>query len=346
MALTTETLTATLVPYLDAPRWLVAYSGGVDSHVLLQLLTHVPNHPVIEAVHINHQLQADANHWAGHCQQQADQLNIPLHTVAIDIDSQPKGSLEEQARDARYQVFESLLQPGDVLMMGHHLDDQVETLLLRLLRGSGVRGGSAMPQGRVLGNGLLLRPLLTIPRSVIESYANAHQLQWIEDPSNQLSDFDRNFLRLQLLPIIAERWPEYRQTLSRTAALNEEAALLNTELAQLDLVGLGLGEKGGLDSGAVGADSVLPLAGLHALSDSRKKNLLRYWLQVGGFALPSAAQLQAVITDVINAQPDAEPVVAWGNEVQVRRFNHCLYAMPPLAAIDKTLVADWDLVGG
>ncbi|MFA7553362.1 MAG: tRNA lysidine(34) synthetase TilS [Spongiibacteraceae bacterium] len=328
-----------LKPFLTARRWLVAYSGGVDSHVLLHLLAHLPAqpnthaYPLIEAVHINHQLQAPSAQWAQHCQQQCDSLGLVLHSVAVDVAQGSRRSLEEQARKARYQVFEALMQPGDVLLMGHHLDDQVETLMLRMLRGSGSKGMAAMLQTRALACGQLTRPLLDTPRAHIEAYAAAHQLAWIEDPSNQQTDFDRNFLRLQLLPVLAQRWPQYRQTLARAAMLSEESAQLNTELAALDFNTLGLSS----------ASRSIPLRDIVTLSPARQKNLLRYWLQCRQFAMPSAAQLQAVLTDVIAAQQDAEPLLEWEG-VQIRRFKDKLYAMEPLIEVDINRVYRWDLM--
>jgi tRNA(Ile)-lysidine synthase len=320
-----------LSSFLNARRWLVAYSGGIDSHVLLHWLCAIPNHPPIEVIHINHQLQSASGQWAAHCQHQAAQLDVPYHCVAVDIDQQVKGSLEEKARQARYQVFVSLLHAGDVLMQGHHLDDQVETLLLRLLRGSGSRGASAMPEQRSLGLGQLLRPLLHSCRADIEAYAARYNLHWVEDPSNQSLDFDRNFLRAQLLPVMSQRWPQYRQTLARAAGFNEESAELNNQLAALDFQRLNLS--------TVAASIPLPV--LTELNSARKKNVLRYWLQNLGLPLPSAAQLQAVMEEVISAKQDAEPLVQWPG-AQIRRFNDALYAMKPLNAVDQAS-QQWDI---
>ncbi len=325
-----------LSPFVNARRWLVAYSGGVDSHVLLHLLVRIvarnPGYPPVEVVHVNHQLQDGSDQWASHCQQQADALSVPLTIVPVEINRDTSGSLEEKARQARYTVFESLIEPGDLLLLGHHLDDQVETLMLRLLRGSGSRGASAMPRSRAIGYGRLLRPLLDLPRTAIECYAQDNQLQWVQDPSNNSSDFDRNFLRLQLLPILAQRWPEYRQTLSRAAALSEESANLNEELAELDFHSLSLSPE----------SKSIPLSALSELSVARQKNIVRYWLQVRHLPLPSVAQLQTVLDEVIGARQDAEPLVAWPG-VQIRRFKQELYAMAPLAYFDNTASYGWDL---
>ncbi|MDG1772201.1 MAG: tRNA lysidine(34) synthetase TilS [Oceanicoccus sp.] len=330
MSFSSIELVKQLTPFLDAPRWLVAYSGGVDSHVLLHSLLQYPNHPPIEAVHINHQLQDEAGQWQQHCQQQADQLNIPLHTITVAVDT--TGSLEEQARKARYQAFEALLEPGDVLLMGHHRDDQVETLMLRLLRGSGSRGLAAMPFSRPLGQGLLARPLLELPRSAIEQYAKEHAIQWVEDPSNQSTDFDRNFLRSDLLPTIASRWPAYRQTLARAASLSEESAELNDELALMDF------EQASVSP----LQPQLPIALLQSLSLLRQKNLLRFWFRVNDFSLPSTRQLQMVLAQALTAEQQAQPLISWG-DVEVRRFKGALYVMHPLTEFDGQQTFCWDM---
>lgn len=315
-----------------ARRWIVAYSGGVDSHVLLHLLAHVPDHPPLLAVHINHQLQPEANQWADHCRQQTKQLSLELFSVAVDVKIDARQSLEQCARKARYQVFESLLEPGDVLMMGHHLDDQVETLMLRLLRGSGSRGVAAMPASRAVGHGILFRPLLNTPRTEIELYADQQGLSWIEDPTNQSSEFDRNYIRREILPGLAKRWPEYRQTLARAAALSEESEQLNNELAELDFHSLALPFM----------SESLPIAALQQLSLPRQKNLLRYWLKARGLALPSVAQIRTLFKDVVSAKGDADPVLTWPG-VEVRRFNAELYAFKPLEKIDTAAEYLWDL---
>ena len=330
MSFSSSQLAKQLTPFLHAPRWLVAYSGGVDSHVLLHSLAQYPDHPPIEAIHINHQLQDEAELWADHCQQQADQLNIPLHTMMVTLKT--SGNLEEQARLARYQAFESELKAGDILMMGHHLDDQAETLMLRLLRGSGSRGAAAMPASRPLGQGQLARPLLDIPRSAIKQYAEEQSLQWIEDPSNQCSDYDRNFLRLQLLPAMATRWPAYRQTLARAASLSEETADLTDELAVLDFERAGVSPR----------QASIPVTVLENLSQARQKNLVRYWLGSNDFTMPSVRQLEVLLDQALNAEQQAQPLISWG-EIQIRRFNGALFVMNRLPEFDGSQIYNWDL---
>jgi tRNA(Ile)-lysidine synthase len=225
----------------------------------------------------------------------------------------------------------------DVLMLGHHLDDQIETVFMRLLRGSGSRGIGSMPQTRSLGSGQLHRPLLTVSRSDIEEYARARDLAWIEDPSNRSSDFDRNFLRLKLLPLLEQRWPEYRSTLFRAAALSEESAVLNSELGAIDCRSLGL----------MPDSQSLSISALKGISRGRQKNLIRYWLEQRQLPLPSSAQLDIILDEVVGAVQDAVPLLEWsdraGVHVQVRRFRDNLYVMKALDNFDSLRDYAWDL---
>ena len=334
MTLNLKAFHQSIFPYTHASRWLVAYSGGVDSHLLLQTLITLklenPDWPNIEAIHINHQLQAEANEWVRHCQLQCEKLNIPLQVQAVTIQGQPRSSLEQLAREQRYQCFESILTDEDILMMGHHLDDQVETALLRLLRGSGSKGLAAMPKTRVLGKGRLLRPLLEYSRDEIEKAAVDVGLQWIEDPSNQQTYFDRNFLRQKVLPQLEDRWPGYRQTVTRACQLSDETSQLNKDLANLDAGRLQL------DLSA----NAWPIALLRQLSPPRQKNLIRLWLSERNLPMPSASQLYAVLKDVLEASPDAQPVTQWGG-IEVRRTHDELVVMPVLPDFDSNQEMQW-----
>ena len=267
-------LLQTLAPWRNAPAWHIAFSGGLDSTVLLHLLANLANTeslPPLSAVHVHHGLQAAADAWPAHCQSTCDSLGVPLRVMRVQV--QPGASLERAARDARYQVFTEVTGAGEVLLTGQHRDDQAETLLFRLLRGAGVRGLAAMPVHRPLAAGYLVRPLLDVPRAELEAYAEAHQLTWIEDPSNADSRFSRNYLRHRVLPVLAERWPQANSNLARTAEhLNEAQALLD-ELAQMDLQ-------------AANQPSPFPwlylpslsLTPLRELSNARQRNALRHWL--------------------------------------------------------------------
>ncbi|MFP6830485.1 MAG: tRNA lysidine(34) synthetase TilS [Pseudomonas sp.] len=264
-----------LEPWRNAAHWRVAFSGGLDSTVLLHLLDHLAQSeslPRLSAVHIHHGLQAAADAWPQHCQSICDALGVPLLIERVKV--QPGASLERAARDARYAVFSSLTQANDVLLTGQHRDDQAETLLFRFMRGAGVRGLAGMPKQRPVGQGTLIRPLLDVSRSELEAYAQAHQLVWIEDPSNQDQQFSRNYLRHQVMPLLTERWPQAQASMARSAAHLREAQGLLDELAQIDLADAATAHEFewlGLPS--------LELAPLAALSVARQRNALSHWLE-------------------------------------------------------------------
>ena len=175
-----------LAPLARSGGWCVAFSGGLDSTVLLHLLAQLARSealPALSALHVHHGLQAAADGWPAHCQAVCRSLGIPLRVERVQV--AVGGSIEQAARDARYRAFQANLGEGQVLLTAQHLDDQAETLLFRLLRGAGLRGLAAMPASRPLGGGRLCRPLLGVSRAELEAYAQAHRLDWVEDPSNQ-----------------------------------------------------------------------------------------------------------------------------------------------------------------
>lgn len=260
-----------LSPWRNARAWHIAFSGGLDSTVLLHLLANAKDLPPLGAIHIHHGLQAAADAWPAHCQSVCDALGVPLRIMRVHV--QPGASLERAARDARYQAFAEVTGAGEVLLTGQHRDDQAETLLFRLLRGAGVRGLAAMPAYRPLAAGHLVRPLLDVSRVELEAYAHEHRLQWIEDPSNADSRFSRNYLRHRVLPTLTERWPQAVSSLARTAEHLSEAQALLDELAGMDLQGA--------DQPSPFPWLPLPslvLAPLRELSDARQRNALRHWL--------------------------------------------------------------------
>ncbi|MFJ1337151.1 tRNA lysidine(34) synthetase TilS [Pseudomonas caricapapayae] len=267
-------LQSKLSPWFHAPSWCVALSGGLDSTVLLHLLASLSRqHPLppFRAIHIHHGLQAAADAWPAHCQRLCDDLGVDLQIIHVKV--APGASLEQGAREARYAAFAETLRPGEVLLTGQHREDQAETLLFRLLRGAGVRGLSAMPSQRVLGQGVLLRPLLEVSRAALEAYADAQQLVWVEDPTNDDTQYSRNYLRHAVFPQLRQRWPHVAQNLARTAEHLSEAQGLLDELAIQDLL---------LASTPCGFDwltlASLDLAALRELSPARQRNALQYWL--------------------------------------------------------------------
>lgn len=340
MAFTEQDLIPHL-PDLDRPgRWWVGYSGGMDSQVLLvalhALLRRHPGGPSLHAIHVHHGISANADAWQAHCAAQCAALGVDFQARRVSLDGAPGESLETRARHARYRVFEEVLEEGDVLFQAHHGDDQLETLLYRLARGSGPLGLAGMPARRRLGHGELRRPLLGFARRELEAYARAGALRWVEDESNVDTRFDRNFLRGDVLPRLQERWPGLPGW-RRSMALCGEAAELLDELARLDLAKL-----------RTNYPNVIEAAPLHELSDARRRNLLRCWLTElrDEFALPAPDfhSLRRISTEVLAAAADAVPLVSWegeGGRAEVRRFAGKLHALRPIMRANRVKILEW-----
>ncbi len=298
-------------------RYVVAYSGGLDSTVLLRCLAGEGSvHRHVIAVHIDHQLQAASAQWANHAATAAAAMGVECRVERVAPDTAAGRGLEAAAREARYTAFAALMREGDWLLSAHHLDDQAETLLLNLVRGSGPDGLAAMPAARAFGPGWLVRPLLDEPRHALAAFAADHGLEWIEDPSNAEQDFDRNYLRHSVLPKFEDRWPDAARRLARSIERMREARELLAEVGREDLARLG-------------SPARLDIAGLAALSASRQRNALRAALRACRLPLPSSDVLEAIREDLLPARKDAVPLVAWpGGEA--RRYRGKLHLMAPL----------------
>lgn len=294
----------------------VAFSGGLDSTVLLHRLAHFQPRMRLRAVHIHHGLQAAADEWAQRCEHFSLNLGVAFELLRVQVDGLDPAGPEAAARTARYEALRGLMKPGDCLATAHHRGDQAETVMLRLLRGSGVHGLSAMRTLRVFSPGWLWRPLLELPREQIYAYAQEHDLRWIEDPHNRDTRYSRSWMREQLTPLLRERFPQAEESLARTARLAAEAAGLLDELAALDLAGAARGEA-------------LAVGVLRDLNPPRRHNLLRWWLRQRGFEAPSADAVERVEREVLAAAEDAEPLLGWAG-CELRRYRDRLYAMAPL----------------
>ena len=223
-------------------RWVVGFSGGVDSTALLHWLSHLSDRLPILALHVNHQLDPDAHYWAEAAANFSASLGIDYRMVSVDVAS--GGSVEAAARAARYAAFEAVLGPGDLLILGHHADDQVETVVMNMLRGSERPGLQGMPSDRVVGQASLVRPFLKVERARLIAYAESHGLEWIEDPSNARVQHDRNFLRHDVLPTLDQRFLGWRRRIKTALARDESFGQAVDEAVSRDLEvcldGLGL----------------------------------------------------------------------------------------------------------
>lgn len=314
-------------------RYLVAYSGGRDSHVLLHLLARrfgKSSVPGLSAVHINHGLQPEAGKWAAHCLEVCRKLDVPCRTIELKLAPARGESPEAQAREARYQALESIIETGDVLMTAHHQQDQAETVLLQLFRGAGPAGLSAMPALSRFGRGYMARPLLDASVADIDDYARREQLCWIDDPTNQSFQYDRNFIRNRIIPILSGRWPALARTISRSARHCAESQELVDTIAAADLAEI-------RDSGT----HTLALPGLLELASSRARAVLRAWIRNENFPLPGSVQLERVLSEMTTAGRDRNPLVQWPG-AEIRRFQDRLYIMQPMAPLNDDLSLVWD----
>lgn len=310
-------------------RYLIAYSGGLDSTVLLHLLAQANLSAPLQAIHIHHGLQPAADRWAEHCESICRRFKIPFVLQHVKPVRGPRVSLEAEARTLRYEALQALMRPGDVLLTAQHLDDQAETLLLQLLRGAGPRGLASMPALSEFVPGWLARPLLGHARAELEAYASRHALEWIEDPSNTDTMHARNFLRGEIMPRLRQRWPELSTMLGRSSNLCAESAGLLDTLAEDDL-----------EWCAGEATGSLLIPALRKLEPVRRRNLLRAWIGWLELPLPEFQHLLRVDAELLDAAVDATPVLAWPG-VELRRYRDCIFALRPLPEPDEHWHAAW-----
>jgi tRNA(Ile)-lysidine synthase len=315
---------------LDSTQLCVGFSGGLDSSVLLHALAALAaarRDFTVRALHVNHHLHPRADAAQEKAAEFAARLSVPFTVGHARLIPARGASVEAMARDARYEIFEAALAPGEYLLTAHHRDDQLETVLLQLLRGAGVAGLSAMPGIAGFGAGWHVRPLLDTPRDELHAYAGAQGLEWVEDPTNEDQRFDRNYLRREIAPRLRARWPAASRNISRSATLLAEAEALLEEVAADDVRAASDGPG-------------LRVSTLRAFSPARRRNALRHWIRSNGHPAPSVARLRQVLEEVLEARPERSPVVRWA-DTEVRRYRDGLYLMASPSAPPKD-VARWD----
>jgi tRNA(Ile)-lysidine synthase len=292
----------------------VALSGGIDSMVLLDVLSrrHVQNPASslpFQAIHINHGISKNANDWAQFCIEECVKRDVPITVEVVDVDRQSGLGLEGAARQARYAAL--MKSDAKFILTAQHQTDQAETVLHQMLRGTGLQGLAGMGESRELRPGQrLLRPLLNVSRETIETYAKENKLKWIEDESNDDTTYTRNFIRHEIVPVIATRFPHYATSLERIARHAHESAELNEALAKIDLKWNG--ENAFVDA-------------IDALPPPRQINALYYWLRWQKVAPPSRDQLEAWASQLFRAPPEGKPHLAGGHDYVIRRTKNQIY---------------------
>ncbi len=298
-------------------RVVIGYSGGVDSHVLMHYVCQVFKRP-INAIHVNHGIHPGSDEWARHCAGVCADLNVTLTCSRVTVER--SGNLEANARSSRYEAFKNYLEPGDLLLLAHHQDDQIETVLLHLLRGDSLFGLKGMPHHRRIGHSFLRRPFLHLSRQIIEEYAKAQGLVWREDDSNSDRSFDRNYLRHEILPRLKVRWPRSPASLVGAMTKTSDGVALIEKLAESDL-----------GSQLVDQHKIL-LDDLSRMSKMRQRNLLRAWLRSAGVKhLPGDRVLTKGLENLIHAGVGTSPIFSWQG-VNFRRFADHIYLTPHFEA--------------
>ncbi|MDQ0010113.1 tRNA(Ile)-lysidine synthase [Luteibacter jiangsuensis] len=311
----------------DAPL-VVAYSGGPDSTALLHALASRTHRPMLRALHVDHGLHAESGAWALHCRRFCESLEVRCDVVRVAVDLTRGEGVEAAARRARYAAFTASLQPGEQLVLAHHRDDQVETILLKLLRGAGPEGLAGMRERRALGAGTLWRPLLDLPRAALLDHVAEYRLDVIHDPSNDDPRIARAYLRATIIPALTARWPQAATSIAHGARLCREAAD-NLREAWMDALLRLSGENDTLDAN-----------GWLALPPAWRAPLLEHWLHEAGLSAPTTAQREALERQVREAAAERLPLVGWdGTEVRVWKGR--LWAMPRCDAFDGGWSASW-----
>lgn len=316
-SVSTNAIRDTINCFSTTKSFSIAYSGGLDSHVLLHVMSQLKkNHPEIhiQAVHVNHQVNPRANEWEKHCEKICAELHIPIHIEKVDLNLKSGDSFEENAREARYSALQKYIDKNSILLTAHNLNDQAETFLLQALRGAGSKGLSAMPVKKKCGEGFLIRPLLSFSRDELEKYARENHLQWIEDDSNTDPRFRRNFLRHEIFPLLKKQYPAVLNNFARSATLLSEHEKIISDIAKQDYVLCREDAK------------KLSREKLSKLSPERQRLVLREWFRENNHRMPNQKHLKHIQKDVLNAAPDAHPVFSLSHCTIKRDRFHLIFS--------------------
>tara|TARA_B110000240_G_scaffold143649_1_gene158954 strand:+ start:211 stop:1482 length:1272 start_codon:yes stop_codon:yes gene_type:complete len=310
--------------------FLIAYSGGCDSTALLYFAKQIAkkNKINIRAIHVNHNLNKESKKWENHCKEFCKEINVELYIENINIILKPGDSIEEKAREERYFSIYSQMGKKTLMMTAHHGDDQAETFLYQLFRGSGVKGLSSMPRIKKIKKGFHLRPFLAFNKKTLEDFLESKTLSYIEDQSNNNTDFSRNFIRKEILPDIKKKWPSCASTISRSAKNISESYKLNEDLAMIDIQNFLINNICKLN------------ISVRSLDEYRCNNVIRYWISKNNYRMPSSEQIHSIYSNVLNAGNDKAPFFLC-SEYEIRRHNNYIEIMQPLKKHDSSNIYKW-----
>lgn len=321
-------LTRTLATEAEDASLVVGFSGGPDSTALLHALAALSPRPSLRALHVDHGLSAESGLWAAHCRRLCHSLDVPLDVVRVTVDLTRGEGTESAARRARYAAFVTSLHAGERLVLAHHRDDQVETVLLKLLRGAGPEGLAGMRARRPLGAGTLWRPLLDLPRQALLSYVSENALATVADPSNDDPRIARGYLRGTVMPALLAQWPQAASSITHSARLCRDAEEVLRE-AWMDALTTLERDEGTLDA-----------TGWLALPPAWRAPLLDHWLHTAGLSGPTTGQREALERQIHEASGERLPVVGWLH-TEVRLWRGRLWAMRRKPEFDPGWSASW-----
>lgn len=318
---------------------LTAFSGGADSTVLLHLLQELRNdvHFKLEALHVDHDVNPQSKAWERQCKEFCQSIDVKYHCKRLSWTDNQNIPTENDLREARYRWFKQQMSEGDVLVTAHHQNDQVETFLLNLMRGSGARGLSAMQAGSNFGGGKLVRPLLNISREQILQYATEHSLLYIDDPTNQNLTYDRNYLRHVVVPCLENRWSAASAQIARSASFLSDARVMMEQIGKADLKAC---ESRG--SGFLSIGCQLSVEKIKTLDKARQINLIRYWIRSCGLGEPRRNSLGNLIDSVI--QDGARHYELGGlDKYRICCYSGNLYLASNRLTDTRAVVIPWNL---
>tara|TARA_B110000438_G_scaffold134083_1_gene129774 strand:+ start:1027 stop:2370 length:1344 start_codon:yes stop_codon:yes gene_type:complete len=296
-------------------KFCIAFSGGVDSTVLLHAMKNIIDEKSqIRAIHINHNLVGNSKVWAKTCKSICKKLKIDIEIISLELTHNGYG-LEAAARDERYKKLKEKLYENEYLLTAHHEEDQMETVFLRMARGTGLDGLQGINEKYSFGKGTIFRPMLEVSKALILDYAKEHQLKWVEDSSNQDTHFDRNYLRKKVIPQFRERWPSIALSVSRLSQLSAQNKTILNQIAKEDI-------------GSMEHMNVLPLAKLLDKSFERTNNILRYIILANEMTIPSMKTLQNGLKEILDPETD-KSVIAWKGYC-IRQYKNNLYFLSNL----------------
>ena len=291
-------------------KFCIAFSGGMDSTVLLHVMKNIIDEKSqIRAIHINHNIVDNSKVWTRTCKSICKNFGIDIEIISLEVTHNGYG-LEAAARDERYKKLKEILYENEYLLTAHHEEDQLETVFLRMARGTGLDGLQGINEKYSFGEGIIFRPMLEVSKTSVMDYAKEHQLKWVEDSSNQDTHFDRNFLRKKIIPQFRERWPSIASSVSRLSQLSAQNIKILNQIAEEDI-------------GPIANMNELPLAKLLDKSFERANNMLRYIILANGMSIPSMKTLQDGLKEMLDPETD-KSVIAW-KDYCIRKYKNHLY---------------------